>query len=245
MEYEDLEFDEEKYWLGDLCEHGHDWNKTGHSLRYIRSSRCVECMKKSVALYRENSKVEVICANCSKVFFKSKGVINSSINSGYKKFYCSKECHSNSMNKTITFVCLVCGEEGVTTPKENKKYCSKECAGVASRKREFRYCENCGAEYYPIRDNQKYCSRGCSGEVICRENFKKLGGDIIFKECNAHNLKKLNARLYNLRKKWKGVIDEAKDIVDKKIVEEVAEICAIEELVYLNLVMRKKKGSKV
>lgn len=37
------EFDATKYRLGSLCKRGHDWNKTGQSLRYIQCGTCLKC----------------------------------------------------------------------------------------------------------------------------------------------------------------------------------------------------------
>lgn len=36
-------FDSEKFYLGSLCKHKHDWNETGQSLRYIRCNECKAC----------------------------------------------------------------------------------------------------------------------------------------------------------------------------------------------------------
>lgn len=38
-----MDFNQELYFLGPLCRHGHDWNDTGKSLRYKSSRNCVQC----------------------------------------------------------------------------------------------------------------------------------------------------------------------------------------------------------
>ena len=40
---EDLGYDAEKYVLGKLCRHGHDWQSSGQSLLHKHNRTCVEC----------------------------------------------------------------------------------------------------------------------------------------------------------------------------------------------------------
>lgn len=37
------DFNQERFFLGDLCRHGHEWSGTGHSLRYIKDRGCTVC----------------------------------------------------------------------------------------------------------------------------------------------------------------------------------------------------------
>ncbi len=39
------QFDDNKFWLGSLCQNGHEREQSGRSLRYINRNRCVECRK--------------------------------------------------------------------------------------------------------------------------------------------------------------------------------------------------------
>ncbi|UBF29837.1 HNH endonuclease (plasmid) [Kovacikia minuta CCNUW1] len=45
------EFDQSKYFLGNLCNKNHDYKKSGKSLRYTKRGRCVECQRDSANNY--------------------------------------------------------------------------------------------------------------------------------------------------------------------------------------------------
>jgi len=70
--------------------------------------------------------VRRICKQCGKEFW----IAPSLIKRGGGK-YCSKECHTNSMDKKIKFICPKCGKIILLKPSNAKRYpvhfCSKSC----------------------------------------------------------------------------------------------------------------------
>lgn len=46
----------EKYQLGALCKHGHDWQGTGQSIRNIKTKACYECGRKSTINFRQKNR---------------------------------------------------------------------------------------------------------------------------------------------------------------------------------------------
>ena len=46
-----MEFDENKFFLGKLCRHNHNWRDTDYSLRYKSTGDCMECKKKANKKY--------------------------------------------------------------------------------------------------------------------------------------------------------------------------------------------------
>jgi hypothetical protein len=61
IDYTDLEFDEEKYYLGTLCKRGHDWNNTGFTLRYVKGMNCPLCRRvTSNYKYRRKRPIEIV-----------------------------------------------------------------------------------------------------------------------------------------------------------------------------------------
>jgi hypothetical protein len=53
VDYSDLEFDEEKYYLGKLCPRDHDWKGTRRSLRRYRKNESGYCVKCSIERNKE------------------------------------------------------------------------------------------------------------------------------------------------------------------------------------------------
>jgi hypothetical protein len=50
-----MNFDSSKFCLGNLCQHGHDYQNTGQSLRYLKNQQsCVQCVKERAKRYRRN-----------------------------------------------------------------------------------------------------------------------------------------------------------------------------------------------
>jgi len=54
------DFDESKFYLGTLCNHGHDYQGTGKSLRYKKTAKCVVCRKEMRKRYYEKSRDKAI-----------------------------------------------------------------------------------------------------------------------------------------------------------------------------------------
>lgn len=52
MSKESLPFDVDKFYLGILCPHNHDWQHTGRSLRSLRTKICLECGRVNAQKYR-------------------------------------------------------------------------------------------------------------------------------------------------------------------------------------------------
>ena len=54
--HEVKQFDKTKFYLGTLCNHGHDYDGIGKSLRYLSGKCCIKCMKISSSLYFKKNK---------------------------------------------------------------------------------------------------------------------------------------------------------------------------------------------
>ncbi|WP_041555999.1 hypothetical protein [Nostoc sp. PCC 7524] len=52
----DITFNPDKFYLGRLCRHGHNWNETGKSLRYCAGRDCVDCVRRRNAKTPEQIK---------------------------------------------------------------------------------------------------------------------------------------------------------------------------------------------
>lgn len=140
MEYEDLEFDEEKYYLGTLCKRGHDWNGTGCSLRFVNNNHdCVKCVaarsmerRRELGISKRQSGIKYICLLCDYCFIafettswdrrvkkKAKG----------EKIYCSNYCGSRSIRPRIRTVCANCGKTIFVIQSQHSRfnYCCMPC----------------------------------------------------------------------------------------------------------------------
>ena len=53
-EYSDLEFDEDKYYLGKLCKNKHEWANSGGTLRKTINKNCMACERLRDKKKREN-----------------------------------------------------------------------------------------------------------------------------------------------------------------------------------------------
>jgi hypothetical protein len=157
IDYSDLEFDEEKYYLGSLCKRGHDWNDTGKSRRYKNKGVCVDCV---------NRKVENVCEYCTKKYlgpYTRKNV----------QRFCSRQCstdwHREEHWKEHMDVCSQCGKffKANKFGKNRRKYCTAECYHDSMRDEVVeKKCKRCGLlirrpmwEMNQSTDN--YCGRDC------------------------------------------------------------------------------------
>jgi hypothetical protein len=50
-----MDFDSDKYYLGNICKHNHNWDDTRLSLRLIRNDVCLECLRVSQKKYRQKN----------------------------------------------------------------------------------------------------------------------------------------------------------------------------------------------
>jgi hypothetical protein len=50
-----MKFNPEKHYLGTLCKRGHEWEKSGQSLRYIRSTDCIMCGNEYMKIWNKKN----------------------------------------------------------------------------------------------------------------------------------------------------------------------------------------------
>lgn len=120
------------------------------------------CSRKCYGIYKGGQE-ELTCLNCNKTFFNQP--------SDHSK-YCSKACmiehkHSIAMKNRVEFDCEICGKRCSVrkTLYESVKnhYCSLQCSAKGKKKFPTKYCEHCGAAFYPVFLEQKFCSGKCKG----------------------------------------------------------------------------------
>lgn len=175
MEYSDLEFDEDKFYLGTLCKRGHDWNNTGASLRYHPdfrrelsgrdSGRCVNCTSLSACKKYENSKVKLFCENCGVLFERSK-YNNRRPKKGGTETYCWS-CSYLAKSTRVEIECAECGDivyrrPRDSNPKKRAILCSKECHRTYYLRKYTKICRVCNRLFVHRKDRVKHCSYRCS-----------------------------------------------------------------------------------
>jgi hypothetical protein len=135
LDYSDLEFDEEKYYLGTLCKRGHDWNSTGLSLRWNSTTHCIKCNE----LSKRRNVVEVVCDHCDKKFWRNRSKVKECRD--YKHTFCSLKCRCD--HAKLAFTCDICGEvfyrlknkvKGMAKKGHKPRYCSLKCLNTSQKK---------------------------------------------------------------------------------------------------------------
>lgn len=172
MDYEDLEFDEEKYYLGRLCKRVHDWNGTGASLRYISGAECCKCtIARSKKAYDKAGRKP--CPNCGKLIHSS-SVFCSPCTSKLFKWQLGKRSpkkgrvHTDPKKRAdflVEHTCEFCGEVFKRDKYKSPRFCSRQCSSESQKKRVILKCKYCGVEFEtPIsrKGRSKYCSKKCS-----------------------------------------------------------------------------------
>lgn len=181
-EYAELEFDEEKYYLGTLCRRGHDWNRTGHSLKYNSNDTCVECKKDyRLGIITANDYVEYInlkCAYCGDLIKLKKSVYSYRIKQGAKRTFCSKKCsnryYAEKRKSKEKKFCVTCGKEYFN---KNLKYCCKDCANKGIENKIELVCEVCGESYFVCKSKasrSKTCCVDCRIVYVTTNNRKSI-----------------------------------------------------------------------
>jgi hypothetical protein len=137
MDYSDLEFDEEKYYLGTLCMRGHDWNNTGASLRY-NSGPCIECGKvRNLEWEREYYK-----KNREKINRQRRDRLKNNLSTKWNKQMADSRFYQKN--------------------KERLRKYKAEWAKKDRAKRKYKKnCKYCGEEFNATRKNVKYCAMSC------------------------------------------------------------------------------------
>lgn len=229
MEYEDLEFDEEKYYLGDLCIRGHDWMKTGHSLRY-HTSGCVQCAKERMTI--------VVCSVCGISFERSASNATRSIKK-YKNIYCSIACRREA-SRTIEVICPNCGKaffiDGYRVKNmKTDPCCSNYCRTALSM--EAFFCSYCGRLTFKRRSllnfarkegqTEFYCSHYCWSCSYTKHNTEeeKINAKRISQEKDyiKHKDSYLK-RAKNFRESEKGRLSARKSYYRNKHYREIVDI---------------------
>lgn len=152
------------------CEADHFWNQLGMEMHH------------SMSHGESISTTEVECANCGKIYEKTRARKQRS-----NKHYCCRKCHAEDKGTNCTKNCEVCGSEFQVRPanEDRRKTCSQECqaeyfkekyAGEGSHwwdgGRVDLECEICGETFQAQKssiDRRKTCSRDCRKEYLSRE----------------------------------------------------------------------------
>jgi hypothetical protein len=155
VDYSDLEFDEEKYYLGNLCKRGHDWNGTGRSLRKHTGS-CIECIKLT------RKKKLIVCLQCKKeklVDFYSSGKFCSTV--------CANKYRVGQREDEIEKLTELLIRKGIDI---DKYYLGRLCP----RKHDW---EGTG---YSLRDNHSKCPE-CT-RIIARKGYRNNRDKLVNKQ---------------------------------------------------------------
>ena len=124
------------------------------------------CSPKCRGLFRKQSRVNCVCAQCGKEFWKYPSEIKRGGGS-----YCSNQCTGIARTTKVECFCERCGKSFFVKPAHLKagkgKFCGNECAGLAKRNRVDRICLQCGTQFKidPSRVERgggKFCSPKCS-----------------------------------------------------------------------------------
>jgi hypothetical protein len=169
MDYSDLEFDEEKYYLGSLCVRGHSWNNTGRSLRYLSEKyttrkgkhrvygKCVECGKAYRRETYETQGYGVIKSENERKRRLLKAeyrIVEDVYDVDTTKYYIGKLCrYGHDWNNTGFSLRYIAGRACY--------FCIRD-RYHRGRSRHQHICDNCGKKFSSILPTAKYCTRKCA-----------------------------------------------------------------------------------
>lgn len=131
--------------------------------------------------------VKVICAFCSKEFFRPRGRVNEAKKSGWNQ-YCSKVCQNKSQLRKVKRECAnpACHKIVYRPPGELRKsksghiFCSSSCAAIVNNqerqsKKEPRICKTPGC-FNMVRSGNQYCSKKCWASNYKKSESEKQKG---------------------------------------------------------------------
>lgn len=175
-------FDETKYFLGSLCKREHRWNEGSYSLKYLKSSACVECYRwrrKNDESYRQ-----AIVESARRYRETEKG---KKYEETYRKSEARKQTLKNwnaSPKKKLVSAKYIHSEKGKAKGRElaSKRRARKllnHSPGCDGKQREMRFeefdgcCAYCGAREKLMADHFIPVSTGgadCLGNIVpaCR-----------------------------------------------------------------------------
>lgn len=117
-------FDEQVYFLGDLCRRSHDFEESGKSIRYQSTKRCVFCQKVNSGTYDTGFPIKPVCDDGAKWCSGCEqcqpiSEFYSSGKSHHCRICCLQKYHENYIPKPPRYqssregyrVCSVCGEK--------------------------------------------------------------------------------------------------------------------------------------
>lgn len=109
---------------------------------------------------RRSGRVTRSCRSCGAGFSRYPSQLRS--NGSYCSVACANRGHRAS---PAVVVCGQCGKSRLGAPcvVGRLRYCSPRCANQAKRRLSGRKCDQCGAEFQPLKSSNRYCSLRCMG----------------------------------------------------------------------------------